>query len=117
MGMLAVTLAHLLLFAEVKTGLKIGLSVLIFFSAIADEAGGWLVRFAHPAFAWFKIGAFIMLEVSMAALIVLVAKSLFVQRTTMRHTRTKRHSLHPGGTEGEGGKRLRPAHRQSTTKV
>ena len=42
MGMLAVTLAHLLLFAEVKTGLKIGLSVLIFFSAIADEAGGAL---------------------------------------------------------------------------
>ena len=96
MGMLAVTLAHLLLFANVSTGLKVGLSVLVFFSAIAEEAAGWLVRFAHPAFAWFKIGAFVTLELSLAALIVLVAASLIAQRSALKHASQKRfhHPLH-----------------------
>ena len=48
MGMLAVTLTHLMLMTEFSTRLKIWLSSLTFFSAIAEELAGWLVRFAHP---------------------------------------------------------------------
>lgn len=117
MGMLAVTLTHLLLFAEVRSALKVGLSVLIFFSAIADEAGGWLVRFVHPAFAWFKIGAFVTLELSLAALIVLVGLSLLAQRATMKHDRHRRRPVHSAGAESEGGKRHRPASRHGSTKA
>jgi flagellar biosynthesis protein FliQ len=51
---------------------------------LADEAGGWLVRFVNPMFAYFKIGAFILLEFSLAALLVVVMLSLIRARTQMR---------------------------------
>lgn len=84
MGMLAVTLTHLLLFANLSMMLKVWLSGLTFASAIADELAGWLVRFVHPAFAYFKIAAFLTLELSLAALIVFVTGSLWAQRAAMR---------------------------------
>jgi hypothetical protein len=84
MGMLAVTLTHLLLFANLSIGLKVWLSGLTFVSAIADETAGWLVRYVHPDFAYFKIGAFLALEMSLAALLVLVGLSLFAQRSQMK---------------------------------
>jgi uncharacterized paraquat-inducible protein A len=84
MGMLAVTLTHLLLFANLSVTLKVWLAGLTFVSAIADEAAGWLVRFAHPAFAYFKIAAFLTLELALAALIILVSASLIAQRFEQR---------------------------------
>jgi len=44
MGMLVLTLTHLMLMTDFSTRLKIWLSVSTYLSAIADEAGGWLVR-------------------------------------------------------------------------
>ena len=61
--------------------LKIWLSALTYVSALADEAGGWLVRFVHPLFAYFKIVAFITLEFSLATLIVVVIWALLKART------------------------------------
>lgn len=90
MGILAVTLCHLLLFTALSVRLKVWLSGLVFFSAVADEAGGWLVRFVHPAFAWFKLGSFLLLEGSLAVLIVLVAISLIRQRNRHEPQRPKR---------------------------
>jgi hypothetical protein len=84
MGMLAVTLTHLLLFANLSMGLKVWLSGLTFASAVADELAGWLVRFAHPAFAYFKIGAFLALELSLAAILVFVGASLLAQRSQFK---------------------------------
>ncbi len=80
MGILVLTLSHLLLFTPLALPLKIWLTGLTFFSAVANEAAGWLVRFVHPAFAYFKIGSFVLLEGSLAALIVLVSLSLITQR-------------------------------------
>lgn len=84
MGMLAVTLTHLLLFAPVTANLKIWLTALTFASALADEIAGWLVRYVHPLFAWFKIGAFLTLEFSLLAMLVLVSASLLWQRREQR---------------------------------
>jgi hypothetical protein len=84
MGMLAVTLTHLLLFTPLAVNLKVWLTGLTFSSAVADEIAGWLVRFAHPDFAWFKIGAFLTLEFSLAAMLILVSASLVWQRMEMR---------------------------------
>ncbi len=81
MGMLVVTLTHLMLMTEFSVRLKIWLNGLIYLSAIADEAGGWLVRFAHPYFAYFKIAAFVVLELSLLALIIAVSYSLIRART------------------------------------
>lgn len=99
MGILAVTLTHLLLFANLPVTLKVWLTGLTFFSAVADEAAGWLVRFVHPVFAYFKIGAFLALESSLAALIVLVGASLIVQRLEQRQRLARMPS--PSSVSGE----------------
>lgn len=80
MGMLAVTLTHLLLMTEFSVRLKIWLSSVTFFSALADELAGWFVRFVHPYFAYFKLTMFITLELSLAALLVTVTWSLLRAR-------------------------------------
>ena len=84
MGMLAVTLTHLMLMTDFSTRLKIWLSSLIFFSAIAEELSGWLVRFAHPDFAYFKIAMFITLECSLFVLIAAVTQSLLSARKKIK---------------------------------
>ncbi|CAA9892129.1 conserved membrane hypothetical protein [Candidatus Methylobacter favarea] len=84
MGILVVTLTHLMLMTEFSTRLKIWISSLTYLSAIADEAGGWLVRFVHPLFAWFKIAAFLLLEFSLAALLIVVIVALIRARIQLR---------------------------------
>ncbi|MGZ8217211.1 hypothetical protein [Methylomagnum sp.] len=99
MGMLAVTLTHLVLFTNLSITLKVWLSGLTFVSALADEVAGWLVRFVHPAFAYFKITAFLALETSLAALIVFVVASLLTQRSEQR----QRMERMPEAGEGARG--------------
>lgn len=73
MGILILTMTHLVLFAPVSVSLKAWLIVLSFGSALADEAAGWLVRFVHPAFALLKIAAFLTVQATLGAMIVIVA--------------------------------------------
>lgn len=80
MGILVLTLTHLMLMTNLPVGLKIWLSGLTYASALANEAAGWLVRFVHPSFAYFKIGAFLLLETTLAALLVAVSISLILAR-------------------------------------
>jgi len=84
MGMLVLTLTHLMLMTDFSMRLKIWLSWLTYLSAIADEGGGWLVRFVNPQFAYFKIAAFLLLEFSLAALIIVVIAALIRARTQPR---------------------------------
>lgn len=84
MGMLVVTLTHLMLMTNFSIKLKIWLSGLIYVSAIADEAGGWLVRFVHPLFAYFKIASFLMLELSLAMLLCIVTFALLRARRNFK---------------------------------
>ncbi len=68
MGMLVMVLTHLLLFVPVNTTLKGWLVLVAFVSALLDEGSNWLVRFVDPAFAWLKIGAFVVMEASLTLL-------------------------------------------------
>ena len=77
MGMLLLVLTHLMLFVPVSNRLKAGLIVVPFFSAILDEGAGWLVRFVDPAFAWLKITGFLLLQGSLATLIVVALWAVF----------------------------------------
>ncbi len=70
MGMLLLVLTHLMLFVPVRNGVKAWLIALPFAAALLDEGASWLVRFGHPLFAYLKIGGFLMLQGSLAALIV-----------------------------------------------
>lgn len=70
MGMLVMTLTHLLLFLPVSLRTKATLVVVTFVSALLDEGGSWLVRFVHPGFAWLKIAAFLVMQTAMGGLVL-----------------------------------------------
>ncbi|MDD5410571.1 MAG: hypothetical protein PHF31_04030 [Methylobacter sp.] len=89
MGMLVLTLTHLMLMTEFSVRLKIWLSGLTYLSALADEAGGWLVRFVDPLFAWFKIAAFLLLEFSLATLLFVVIGALIRAQIQLRRSSSK----------------------------
>jgi hypothetical protein len=72
MGIFILTMAHLLLFVPLRPRTKLWLICLSFLSGLADEGAGWLVRFVHPAFAYAKIGAFLLLQGTLGVLLVAV---------------------------------------------
>lgn len=88
MGLLLLTLTHLMLFVPISPNLKAWLIIIPFFSALIDEGGGWLVRFVHPGFAYLKIAGFLALEISLAALVVICLWSIF--RGSPEHYRQQR---------------------------
>ncbi len=77
MGMLLMTLTHLVLFVPISMRTK-GLGIAIAFSSgIGGELSGWGVRFVHPAFAYLKVACFLLLEGAILWLVVVVAHALF----------------------------------------
>jgi len=76
MGILILTMAHLLLFVPLPRTWKIWGVNLSFASALADEAAGWLVRFVAPGFAYLKIAAFLTLQATLVFLVVAVLWAL-----------------------------------------
>ncbi len=76
MGMLLLTLTHLLLFVPLSSRTKaVGIAT-AFVSGLSSELAGWAVRFLHPAFAWLKLASFLTLQAVVLWLIVLVAHAL-----------------------------------------
>jgi len=78
MGMLMMVLTHLALFVPVGSGLKIALIVVPFVSAFLSEGAGWLVRWGGASFAWTKIAGILLLQGSLAALVIIAVWSVFV---------------------------------------
>jgi hypothetical protein len=76
MGMLMMVLTHLALFVPLKPQWKIALIIVPFVSALASEGGGWLVRFGGAGFAWTKIAGFLLLQGSLAALVMVALFSV-----------------------------------------
>lgn len=70
MGVLVMTLTHLILFLPVSVRLKGSLTLVTFLSALLCEGSSWLVRFVHPGFAWLKVGSFLVLQLSLFGLLV-----------------------------------------------
>ncbi len=78
MGILLLTLTHLMLFVPLRAELKPWFIVVPFSAALLDEGSGWLVRFVHPLFAYVKIIGFVVLEVSLAMLICVSLWAVFI---------------------------------------
>lgn len=76
MGMLVMTLTHLLLFLPIANRVKATLVVVAFASALLDEGAGWLVRYAHPGFAALKVGAFLTFQATLLGLLVAIVKGV-----------------------------------------
>jgi hypothetical protein len=76
MGLLTLTMAHLLLFVPLANRWKWWGVTLVFASALADEGAGWLVRFVAPGFAYLKIAAFATLQTTLALIVGAVVWAL-----------------------------------------
>lgn len=70
MGMLVMTLTHLVLFLPVPFRVKGTLTAVVFLSALFTEGSSWLVRYAHPAFAWLKVASFLVMQASLLGILV-----------------------------------------------
>jgi thiamine biosynthesis lipoprotein ApbE len=79
MGILLLTLTHLLLFVPLSLRVKAWGICVAFVSGVAGELSGWGVRFVHPAFAHLKIGFFLLLEAVILWLMILVARALLFE--------------------------------------
>lgn len=77
MGILLLTLTHLMLFVPLRADIKPWFIIIPFTAALLDEGGGWLVRFVHPMFAYVKIAGFVLLEGSLAVLICVSLWAVF----------------------------------------
>lgn len=80
MGILLLTLTHLLLFVPVSLRVKAWGICLAFASGIGGELAGWGVRFVHPAFAYLKIGSFVVLQAVMLFLMIAVLRALVTEQ-------------------------------------
>lgn len=80
MGMLLLTLTHLLLFVPISLRVKAGGIVTAFGAGLGGELSGWAVRFLHPGFAVVKIGCFLLLEGVLLWLMILVARALWMEQ-------------------------------------
>ncbi len=86
MGMLLMVLTHLMLFIPVRSSLKVVLIALPFLAAALDEGSGWLVRFGSPDFAILKVAGFLLLQGSLAAMIIVSLWSVFTQSQAENYT-------------------------------
>ena len=79
MGILLLTLTHLLLFVPLSPRVKAFGIAASFSAGIVDEISGWGVRFVHPVFAYAKIFSFLSLEGVILWLMILVTRALVAE--------------------------------------
>lgn len=70
MALVLLLLTHLLIFAPYSRRARFWMVGIAFFSALFEEGAGWLIRFVHPGFAWLKLSAFLVLQGTLAFLLV-----------------------------------------------
>jgi hypothetical protein len=77
MAIILVTLNHLLLFTRIGSLWKLVIILASFVSAFGDIAGGWLILYVNPLFAYLKIASVVILQISLAVLLILVTRFLY----------------------------------------
>jgi hypothetical protein len=97
MGMLVMTLTHLLLFLPVPFRVKGSLTLLTFLAALLNEGCNWLVRFVHPGFAWLKIFSFLILQIALFGLLMALMMGVLRPR---RNAYADHDSQSRGATNG-----------------
>ncbi|MDX1695315.1 MAG: hypothetical protein R3208_16230 [Ketobacteraceae bacterium] len=76
MGILVLTLVHLMLFADISNGAKVFWLWVPFLFSIANEGAGWLVRFVAPEFAYFKIFTFLGVQFGLGGVVLITLWSI-----------------------------------------
>jgi hypothetical protein len=80
MAVILVTLNHLILFARIKNSWKLMLILSSFVSAFGDIASGWFIRYLSPLFAYLKIISVVVLQVSLALLLLVITRFLYEKK-------------------------------------
>ncbi|GBD37850.1 hypothetical protein HRbin37_00088 [bacterium HR37] len=80
MAVILVTLNHLILFARIKNSWKLMLILSSFVSAFGDIISGWFIRYLSPLFAYLKIISVVVLQVSLALLLLLITRFLYEKK-------------------------------------
>ncbi len=78
-GILLLTLTHLLLFVPLSQRVKAWGIALAFGSAFVEELSGWAVRFVHSGFAWAKIVSFLCLQGVLLWLVAMIVWALWAR--------------------------------------
>ena len=78
MGIILMTLNHLMSFSDLSMRFKIILIIVSFSACLLDIASSWLVRFVSADFAYLKLSSMLVEQVSLVALIFIILKSLFM---------------------------------------
>jgi hypothetical protein len=78
MGIILMTLNHLMLFSDLSMRFKIMLIVVSFSACLLDIVSSWLVRFVSADFAYLKLSSMVVEQISLVALIFIIIKSLFM---------------------------------------
>ena len=77
MAILLVTLTHLILFTSISTGWKLTLILGSFTSSFLEITSSWLIRYVSAQFAYLKLGSFIVMQLSLMAMMVIIIIYLF----------------------------------------
>ncbi|MBL7994779.1 hypothetical protein JNM05_05355 [bacterium] len=111
MAVVILMLTHLVTFFPLSKTRKIALIATPFLAALLDEGSGWLVRFAHPQFAWLKIGSFLVLQASLLFLLIALAHYLILARRETINKENEERNLPPAS--GNGVKTLEKSHTET----
>ena len=79
MGIILMTLNHLMLFSKLKDSYKILIIVISFTSCLLDIGSSWLVRYVSSSFSLLKVSSMITEQVFLVLLIFIIIKSIFTK--------------------------------------
>jgi hypothetical protein len=102
MGMLLLVLTHLALFVNLAPKWKAMLIIVPFCSAFLSEGASWLVRYGGAGFAWVKVLGFLMLQGSLAFLIVISLWSVFGGVQAMNYSAASDDEWDDGDDDADG---------------
>ena len=79
MGIILLTLKHLMLFSNLDIRYKIFIIVFSFSACLLDISSSWLVRYVSSSFAILKVVSMIDEQIFLVLLIIIITKSIFMQ--------------------------------------
>ena len=82
MGIILMTLNHLMLFSNLKAGYKIWIIVISFTSCLLDIGSSWLVRYVSSSFSIVKVSSMIVEQIFLVLLIFIITKSIFSNKNS-----------------------------------
>lgn len=79
MGIILLTLNHLMLFSNLKINHKIFIIVISFTSCLLDISSSWLVRYVGSSFSVLKVTSMVVEQVFLCLLIIIITQSIFLK--------------------------------------